>query len=331
VLPEFSLPWPPRLNPHVDSARAHSKAWAREMGMLTGRGMWDEDTFDSDDWPLFAALTHPDATESQLHRISLWDVCLLALDDYFVAAYKATHDLAGAKAFVEGLRAFMPEPGSAAPAPANPVERGLADVWGRTAPAMPAPVRDRFPDHVMEFARGNVWELVNNIQNRIPDPLGYSEMRRETSGTELSTNLTVHTGDRELSPEILRTRPMQTLISTFADTVGIRNDIYSYRKEIEREHDVNNGVLAIRNFLGCGLQQAVDVAYDLFTARLRQFEHTATIELPALAEDMGLDAGTRSGIVRYVARLRDWMAGDNQWYRMTGRYRGNLATSPGRR
>ena len=33
-LPDFYVPYPARLNPHVDAARSHSTAWAREMGML---------------------------------------------------------------------------------------------------------------------------------------------------------------------------------------------------------------------------------------------------------------------------------------------------------
>jgi hypothetical protein len=55
-LPEFYMPDPARLNPHLDGARAHPKAWAREMGMLDpddsagGSAIWDEDAF-ADLWP----------------------------------------------------------------------------------------------------------------------------------------------------------------------------------------------------------------------------------------------------------------------------------------
>ena len=38
-LPEFYVPWPARLNPNLEGARVHSKAWAYEMGILdTGGG-----------------------------------------------------------------------------------------------------------------------------------------------------------------------------------------------------------------------------------------------------------------------------------------------------
>jgi hypothetical protein len=33
-LPDFYVPYPARLNPHLGSARTHTKAWAREMGIL---------------------------------------------------------------------------------------------------------------------------------------------------------------------------------------------------------------------------------------------------------------------------------------------------------
>jgi hypothetical protein len=47
---------------------------------------------------------------------------------------------------------------------------------------------------------------------------------------------------------------MRALVHAFADSVGLRNDIYSYAKEIELEEEVNNGVLVFRRFLDCDLQ-----------------------------------------------------------------------------
>jgi len=49
---------------------------------------------------------------------------------------------------------------------------------------------------------------------------------------------------------------MQALTSAFGDNVGIRNDLFSYRKEIELDGEVNNAVLVVQNFLDCDLQVA---------------------------------------------------------------------------
>ena len=54
-LPHFYMPHPARLNPHVDEARAHSTAWASEMGMLEGSGVWEQADLDAHDYGLLCA------------------------------------------------------------------------------------------------------------------------------------------------------------------------------------------------------------------------------------------------------------------------------------
>ena len=306
ALPPFPLPWPARLNPHLEQARQQAKDWAREVGLLApvtappGPPIWTGPGFDSDDWPLFAALTHPDASARKLTLVAQWDVCLLAFDDHFVTAYKAPRDLVGARAFTARVPLFMPLDGEAVPPPANQIEHALADLWARTAPDLPPPLRRRFRAHVTAFVAANLDELDAIAQQRVPDPVHYLEFRRTSAGTDLSIALT---GNRPPSTDALR-----RLEDAFADSVGLRNDIYSYRKEIDEEREVSNAVLAVRRLLGGSLQQAVDVTYRLFEQRVAEFQRIADQEL-----------GNEH--VSYVAALQDWMAGDNEWYRRTGRYR----------
>lgn len=312
ALPPFRLPWPARLNPHLEQARLEAKDWAREVGLLApvtappGPPIWTEPGFDSDDWPLFAALTHPDACARQLTLVAQWDVCLLALDDHFVTAYKLPRDLAGARAFTARVPLFMPLDDEAVPPPDNQVEHALAELWARTAPDMPPTLRRRFPAHVVDFVAANLEELDAIAQQRVPDPVHYLEFRRASAGTDLSIGLT---GNRPSSTDALR-----RLEDAFADSVGLRNDIYSYRKEIDEEREVSNAVLAVRRLLGGSLQQAVDVTYRLFEQRVAEFQRIADQEL-------GNEHAS------YVAALQDWMAGDNEWYRRTGRYRAGSSRS----
>ena len=56
-LPHFYMPYPARLNPHVDEARAHSTAWARGMGMLEGSGIWEQSDLDAHDYGLLCGNT----------------------------------------------------------------------------------------------------------------------------------------------------------------------------------------------------------------------------------------------------------------------------------
>lgn len=76
-LPHFYMPYPARLNPHVDEARAHSTVWAREMGMLEGSGIWEQADLDAHDYGLLCAYTHPDCDGPALSLITDWYVGVL--------------------------------------------------------------------------------------------------------------------------------------------------------------------------------------------------------------------------------------------------------------
>lgn len=83
----------------------------------------------------------------------------------------------------------MPVDGTPAPEPVNALERGLADLWARTSGPMTPEARSRFRAAVESMTASWLWELANQAQNRIPDPVDYLEMRRRTFGSELTMSL----------------------------------------------------------------------------------------------------------------------------------------------
>ena len=245
-LPEFYMPFTTRLNPHLDAVRAHTKAWAREMGMLENVGgfaLWDEAKLDDADYALCAAMAHPDGSSQELDLMTDWFNWANYFDDYFPMRFGHTRDMAGAKAFMDRLSTFMPLDSTVTPVPTNAVERGLGDLWSRTTAPMSADKRPQFRGHVQDMHDSWLWELANHIQNRIPDPVDYIEMRRKTFGSELAMSLSQLAQDQKIPPEIYRTRPMRALVNAAADAAALMNDIVSYRKEIELEGELNNGVL----------------------------------------------------------------------------------------
>jgi germacradienol/geosmin synthase len=306
------MPFAARENLHRHAAEEHVAAWARRMGMIDDI-IWDQRRFSGADYGLFAALTHPDADCAQLELIADWHAWGFYFDDLFAEQFKKSRDLPGARAFLARLPAFMT---ANPPVPLNPVEHGLKDLWPRTSRMLPAALLDRFPRVVMEFVGSWLWELHNLILDRTPDPVDYIEMRRRTGGAEFSITLAAHLLAEHIPVKILTTRPMRALMLTFADIGPLRNDLFSYEKEIERELDINNGVLVIQRFLGCGLQQAANVLNDLTSARLAQFQ-LAAAELAAVT----LDTNAQRALNRFVQYLQDWMAGDLAWSLVTDRYR----------
>jgi hypothetical protein len=176
VLPEFYMPYPARCNPHLEGARTHSKAWAYEMGILgadedsAAAPIWDERAFDAHDYALLCAHTHPDAPAP------------------FPIVF-GTRDLASAKLQNDRLSDFMPLDCGPTPPPLNPLEKGLAELWQRTASPMAMDKRRQFRQGVEDMTESWLWEQINHMQHRIPDPMDYIEMRRKTFGSDLTMNL----------------------------------------------------------------------------------------------------------------------------------------------
>ncbi|HEX2299071.1 MAG TPA: hypothetical protein VHH34_11235 [Pseudonocardiaceae bacterium] len=76
----------------------------------------------------------------------------------------------------------------------------------------------------------------------------------------------------------------------------------------------------MQKFLDLGREQATLIVNNLMTARLQQFEHIITTELPLLADEFGLDEQARQTLHTYIEGLQNWMAGILDWHHLTGRY-----------
>lgn len=326
VLPDFYMPWPARLNPNLAAARLHTKAWAYKMGILDpspddGPEIWSERKFDAMDYALLCAYGHPDTPGDELNLLCDWYVWLFFFDDHFLETYKQSQDMAGAKAYIARLSAFMPvSPQSTQLTPTNIVERGLVDLWARTTPGRSTDWQRRFANTTKNTLETVLWELTNISQQRIANPIEYIEMRRLVGGALWSADLVEHAVFAEVPASIVATRPIRVLQDTFADSVCLCNDIFSYQREIEEEGELANCVLVLEKFLEVDVQQAVNLTNELLTSRLQQFENTALTELPLLFEEYRLNPLERQQVWLYAKGLRDWLSGGHEWHMQTHRY-----------
>ncbi|MFI9498361.1 family 2 encapsulin nanocompartment cargo protein terpene cyclase [[Kitasatospora] papulosa] len=320
-LPEFYVPYPARLNPHLDAARSHTREWARGMGMLEGSGIWEEKDLESHDYALLCAYTHPDCSSEALSLITDWYVWVFFFDDHFLELFKRTPDREGGRKYLDRLPAFMPmERGAATPEPANPVEAGLADLWTRTVPAMSDAWRARFAESTANLLNESLWELSNINEGRIANPVEYIEMRRKVGGAPWSAGLVEYAANAEVPASLADARPLRVLRDAFSDGVHLRNDLFSYQREVEDEGENSNGVLVLERFLDCSTQEAADAVNDLLTSRLHQFENTALTELPPLCAEKGLGPDETAAVLAYVKGLQDWQSGGHEWHMRSSRY-----------
>lgn len=332
-LPDFYVPWPARLNPHLEATRVHSKSWAHEMGIIgaprdgSAPEIWDEAAFDAMDYALMCAYTHPEAPGPELDLITDWYVWVFYFDDHFLELYKRPRDQEGAKRYLDRLPAFMPVDLEATPAPTNPVERGLADLWARTVPTKTREWRLRFFESTKNLLAESLWELSNISERRVANPIEYIEMRRKVGGAPWSADLVEHAVFVEIPARVAETRPMRVLKDSFSDGVHLRNDLFSYQREVQEEGELSNGVLVLERFLGVDTQRAADLVNDLLTSRLQQFENTVVTELPHIFADHGLSPLEQAQVLTYVRGLQDWQSGGHEWHMRSSRYMNRRSSS----
>ncbi len=325
-LPHFYMPYPARRNPHLDEARAHSTEWARTMGMLEGSGIWEQSDLQAHDYGLLCAYTHPDCDSPALSLITDWYVWVFFFDDHFLETFKRSQDRAGGKAYLDRLPLFMPlDLKTPLPEPENPVEAGLADLWTRTVPSMSMDWRRRFALATEHLLNESLWELSNINEGRIANPVEYIEMRRKVGGAPWSAGL-VEYATAEVPACAAESRPLRVLMETFSDAVHLRNDLFSYQREVEDEGELSNGVLVLETFFGCTTQEAAETVNDILTSRLHQFEHTALTEVPALALEKGLAPQEVAAVAAYTKGLQDWQSGGHEWHMRSSRYMNDSVT-----
>jgi len=319
-LPEFYIPHPARLNPHIEGARAHTREWARSMGMIDG-SIWTVEDLEAHDYGLMCAYTHPDCDADELNLITDWYVWVFFFDDHFLAQYKRTQDDAGSRAYLERIRLFMPvDLADPVPEPTNPVEEGLHDLWRRSTPGTGRDWRRRFHVVTRHLLEESTWELDNIRRDRVSNPIEYIEERRKVGGAPWSACLVEHAAGVEIPPELAGTRPLTVLRDTFSDAIHLRNDLFSYQREVEQEGEHSNGVLVVKRFFDVDTPKAAEIVNDLLTSRLQQFENTALVELPLLYAAMGTDPGKQLKVFKYVKGLQDWQSGGHEWHMRSSRY-----------
>jgi len=291
------------------------------LGTDTG-AVWTEQEFIDLDLAYCASMIHADSEREQLYLSSDWLAWGTYGDDAYPRWFGATRNLAAAKAQDERLPLFMPlEDDEPVPEPANPIERGLADLWRRTAGPMTADARRRFRTAVEVMTASWLWELHNQAQNRVPDPVDYIEMRRRTFGSDMTIALARLAHDEEVPEGIYQTRTLRELETAAQDYACFVNDLYSYQKEIEFEGEVHNMVLVVENFLGVGRATARNIVVDLARARMEQFEHILATGLDDLLDRWQLDDRARAVITGHADGLKEWMSGILEWHRACLRYK----------
>jgi geranylgeranyl diphosphate synthase type I len=324
-LPEFRIDRVARLNPQLETARAHTLAWARQMGLVDPNAdvrPWTEAQLAANDFGLLCSHKFPDAPVNELNTISDWYTALFYLDDYLVEAFTRNGDIAHAKAYLAKIPHFLPiDIDQDTPTPTSPTERALADLWFRTVPTMSREWRYRIRAGVEELLAGHLQELRHSTTRHAADPGEYLETKRKISGVRIAACLAEFARGQELPPMVAEDPTMLALVNAVNDSAVLLNDIFSYEREVDAGETANM-VLVLQKYLGCRPQQAVEAANDMLTARIRRFEHIADVDIPEMCGEHHLTPEERGTVFDLVDNMRDWLPGYLEWHKHAARYCG---------
>ncbi|MEV6096142.1 hypothetical protein [Nocardia sp. NPDC051981] len=199
-------------------------------------------------------------------------------------------------------------------------EAGLADCWARTVPVMSPGWRQRMRRSTHNLMVESLWELDNIARDRVANPVEYIEMRRRVGGAPWSANLVEFACGAEVPGRFAAERPLRVLCETFSDAVHLRNDLFSYEREVRVEGENANMVLVLERFLGLPTQAAAELTNDMLTSRLKQFEDTASVEVPQLCVERAATPAEQLAVARYIGGLQDWQSGGHEWHLRSSRY-----------
>ncbi|MCF1599258.1 terpene synthase family protein [Streptomyces muensis] len=313
-------------NPNADLLRRDGDAWTYGMDLLPLSA--DPDEWSAIRLPECAAWCYPVAPRDELFLLYHVYAWMFALDLLFVRTFKADRDLKGARTMVDRLARFMPLDGTARtmPKPENPIEKSLADLWLRLTPHRSAAWRRDLFNAQMDYADGQVWELECMWDRRVPDPAEYLVRRRASYGGPVGVCLAEHVAGAEVPVRVRRSRQFRALMDAWTDIQALHNDVRSYRREVEHEDETCNSVLVFAGFLDISVDEAATAVTRLRTARLAEYEHLESTQLPALCEQLQLGGDDREQLSAVMKALRDHLSGFHAWQNSARRYQ---APAPG--
>jgi hypothetical protein len=320
---EFDIPFPPRISPYVSYVRPRTIAWVREHDLV--RSYRAERQLLSWDLPYAAARTYPNAAApDDMLKIANFFALGFLFDDQ--ADYRSPDSVDRFTRVVHEMIAIPLRPPNTPLALACPATRALHELWQRMTDEMSPRWCDRFAIDYGHFQAANAYEASLSARGEIPDLATYTGLRRITVGILYSLDQTEWAGRYEL-PARVTVHPLFTALrEATTDTVAWMNDIHSHERETRRQDPHN--LLTVLAHHHMTTTQAVDKATEMTYAALRRFTRLRG-RIPAMLDELRLDDAQRHAVHESVAGMENWIRGNHDWARVSGRYRHtNAASNP---
>lgn len=324
-LPDFYMPFPVGMNPHLDEVRESTMAWARQMGLFdaahTASSQWSEESCRRADYPQFIAMAHPNLSKTWLETVTEWHVYMWYIDD-LMHVWAAGTSRRETIASIERLLSFLPvEAETVIEGPQTPSERAVEDLWNRTAWTASPAWRCRMASAIRRLMYGQVWEAANLSQDGPIDPVEALDMRRKSGMHDFTIALLEHAGGLALPERFIHSLAYESVSYACVDATAIQNDFTSFARERAHGELRSNMIEVVRCFLGLSLEVAADLWNHVLTMRVQTMEYAINTSVPQFLDDVQAGDDLRRAVQKYVQILQDYVAGSYAWQCTSARFR----------
>ncbi|WP_431983281.1 terpene synthase family protein [Streptomyces qinglanensis] len=308
----FTIPFPPRYNPHYSHAQRKNLDWLRRHGMVSGQQAVD--LYLSWDLADLAARCWPEADAADLSLTVDLKSFYFLFDDQFdgpqgsdpPAVAEVCHELIGI--------AHQ----DADTTPRSAAARAFADLWARCRSGMSSAWIARAACDWERYFASYPYESWHRSTRQVPAMDDCLEIRRGSAATESVVGMVERLNRIEVPRTAFHSPQLRLMRRTAVDVPFIANDVYSYEKETARG-DVYDILVSLQDAHACTLDEAVRRARAMVDRSVDRFLRVRS-ELPRLCGALGLDDAERDAVLRYAKGLEDWLRGHNDWMMRTARY-----------
>ncbi|MFE5549216.1 hypothetical protein ACFQ71_36085 [Streptomyces sp. NPDC056534] len=315
-LPEVPLPFPLRYSPYEKEVDDLTRRWCLTTGILP-------DTEAAGQWWETSALTAilawcmPDASAERLLLCNKW-VCLAFLFDDQFDNTSLGWRLADTQPVLDQMIAALELAPSHPVARLQPFSYAWADLLADFSQCM-SPVWMRRQRHYLARWWRGIAQAVAHRDSGAP-PLDFREryaIRRLTVGMESFGELLEVASGWELPPTLDAMREIRRVRHLITDITLFQNDMCSLERERQGGNDDN--VLLGWEAEGHSTAAAVDMAQDQIRTLADEFQ-TLLLELPRLADRLGLSPADREGFRRWIGICSLYLAGAGRCQASGDRY-----------
>lgn len=312
-LPDPAIPYPSRLNPFEALASEHTIAWARRLKLIEDESATSR--FAGESYSRLVARLYPEASVPVLTLAADLNSWFHVYDDQFELA-EVGSDPGLARRMADKFRAVLE--GKPLEATAGPILRGLADIRDRMLLHASDQWWQRFATDLQDCFETAQWEVDNRTKGQVPDPDSYVQHKLNIAYVPPSFDLVELAEQFEVPDDIRASTAYRTVVHEAGHVVVCTNDLIGLKRELA-QGEFHNLVIVYWKALDCTLQEAVEMVNQKISERISVFE-AAKVDLQRTFDELGTDDNRRSGTMRCVMGLENWMRGYLDWAKETRRF-----------